>query len=255
MSWSYSKSRRFHKNPHIFLEKHQERSDSDKEAVNKGSLIGTAVHEGISSQVDEWAQGNQTSLRTAQRKAEEYIREKTRDKEDFSVSKIVPIAKKHLKTFKRGLWPRLNNHDLVLNEDLCGFKVDSYNAVTKIDLCTKDGEGNFIITDWKTGTEHLATDRYFQLLVYGLCIFEEFETSMEKIVVQYGYTNTGEFDRERISKSDVERVRRRIKTECKSLETLDASEIPKEDTKGCIGCNLLKQKYEDPNLPYHRRSR
>lgn len=251
MNWSYSKSRRFHENPKSFLQKYQEKYDGDRESINKGSLIGTAVHVGISSQIDEWSKGNQTSLRSAQKKAEEHIREKAEGKEDLSVTPLVRVAKSHLKTFKRGLWPRLNDHELVLNEETCSFKLGPYNAVTKIDLCTKDRDGNFIITDWKTGTERLAWDRYFQLLVYASYIFEKFDTSLNKIQMQYAYTNTGAFDRENVSKSDIKKVRRRIKLECRCLEDLKAQEIQKEDGQDCMGCNLLMKKYEDPNLPYH----
>jgi hypothetical protein len=71
--------------------------------------------------------------------------------DDFARS-LIRTAHTHIETFFQVIWPQLESHHYIMHEETRSFSVGSGTVWVRPDLCTRTREGEFVVTDWKTGS-------------------------------------------------------------------------------------------------------
>jgi len=141
-----------------------------------GAYLGTIVHESLAGQVARWARGENIHLQTATEYAkdelERYVEANSEtiadriditdgesfDSDSFTRS-LVRTARNHIRQFFRVIWPHLEDHQYIAHETRQTFEVSEEPVTVQPDLCTRNPEGDFVVTDWKTS----AYDRFSNL--------------------------------------------------------------------------------------------
>jgi hypothetical protein len=259
--WSYSKSADFEACPlKIYFrgEGSGDASQSDEvilSPVNLNAIVGIAVHRGIASQMDEWAAGGTPTFQGAKHTAENWIEEIWRDRYERIIEanngkhlssgqrhKFIGIAKRHLRTFSKAIWPEYRHHEHVLHEELQTFAVRGNTIQVKVDLCTRDQDGNLVITDWKTSAPPLLEFDSLQLDVYGLWAREDIEPDVDNIKIKLGHTRTGDTSLQSLTPEHLEDVAELIDLECQEWNSKDGIEDYTADPESqkCRECQYLK---------------
>lgn len=198
IKWSYSTAQLYDSCPRKLFYKHQLRqTDSFQETGSTevshrgvGSLIGSAVHEGIASEVERWACGDSVSLASAKRTARTHLSSQAlEDTAEFD--SMVQTANNHLDRMFSDIWPRYSSSTYICHERLGVLSLPEGEAIVRPDFCARDAEGSFVITDWKTGRPEVIEDST-QLEVYALWAYRRFEPDPERISAEFAYCGTGE---------------------------------------------------------------
>lgn len=260
--WSYTKSQTFQQCPRKFYfnekiaagDTFQEQVPSS-DAVHLAAIVGIAVHRSIASQIERWMEGENTSFRDAQQEAENWIKGVWAEREDRVIEakngvelqevteqRLIGAAKNHLQTFFQAIWPRFRNHEYILHETLKTFEINGNQVWVKVDLCTRDPEGNLVITDWKTGESPVLEVDSRQLDVYTLWGKSKLESDIDKIRVQLVHTRTGEFSTATPDAEQLEQTREKIITECEDWSTTDDPDDfpPHPESNKCQRCRFLQ---------------
>lgn len=256
IDWSYTKSDLFSSCPRAFYHRYVQSSSSDapkssepqgsRYSENPGSIIGTAVHDSISEQIERWKLNRHTSVEDACQQAESIIQESienfdTTDQQADLERSMAGIARKHLRNFFQNMWPQFSSHQYIVHEESISFSVAGHTVWVRPDLCTRDSDGRFIITDWKTSDPELIKDPSEQLLVYAMWANREFEPDLDRILLQYAYTNTGEFQRSLPNQTDIEKIEDQIISDCtewnSSKTKSDFSAEPSQQK--CSNCSYV----------------
>lgn len=260
--WSYSKSTAYGVCPlkvyfrGVGSDESSEAAGESSRPINLNAIIGIAVHRGIASQVSEWAAGGSATYVGAKEVAEEWIEDiwEVRDErvieaingEHLSAGqrhKFIGITKRHLRTFFKAIWPDFRDHEYVLHEELQRFEVRGNPVYVKVDLCTRDQNGNLVITDWKTSKPPLLEFESLQLNVYGLWARERMESDISKIRIQLGHTRTGGTPSHSVTSEDLDDVAEQIERECQEWNEKDGIDDYSADPEPekCHECQFLKR--------------
>lgn len=260
--WSYSKSRDFDACPlKIYFQDKQstdasQAEDTSSQPINLHAIVGVAVHHGIASQIDEWADGGNPTYWGAKQEAENWIDDVWEDRyeriieanngehlPDGQRQKFVGITKRHLRTFFKAIWPEFRGHEHVLHEEFRQFEVRGHPVYGKVDLCTRDQDGNLVITDWKTSEPALLEFESLQLNVYGLWARECMESDVSKIKIQFGHIKTGGTPSHSLNPEELDTVAERIDRECQQWNDRDGIDDFSADPEPekCRGCQFLKR--------------
>ncbi len=259
--WSYSKSKVFHRCPRKFYYRYikdESPLDSNYFSINMknlSSIIGISVHREIASQIQRWVDGDRVSFRRAKKSAKKWIDELWANKRkniieannDFEIddqvkNKINRLTKENLKTFFKAIWPQFRNHEYINHEEFCTFKLKEKKVGIKIDFCTRDQEGNLLITDWKTSKPPALRKDSSQLHAYTLWGEKFLEENLDKIKIQIGYTRTGELSISNPTSDNLSKIKEKIVSECNEwVKTNDKNDYPPAPDKNkCKGCRFLK---------------
>lgn len=270
VDWSYSNAKIYDTCPRQFFFYQQAQStDSERDVDSEpelrinhvgsaGAIVGSAVHQSISREIDRWRKGDSPSMLNAQSVAGELIREFC-DTHTFSAEdqgtvagdnsessrlqdSLARTANAHLQTFFQVVWPRFSSHRYIVHETLDSFTVRGHTVWVRPDLCTRNVSGELVVTDWKTS----AVDRFnrsLQLLAYALWAHRKYEPDPARIHAQQIHTGTGEFDPETINRQQLEDVVERIVTDCEEWNARsDQSEFPPDpEPNKCQKCRYLEQ--------------
>lgn len=250
IDWSYSNARLYESCPRaLYYRQRNHTSSDDVEAATTsnwtpiGSAIGVAIHYGIATQIDEWAQNQPLSLQSAQSAAvvrleSIYTSEGNRVIEEEVLASATSTVRAHLQRFFRVIWPRFENHRYITHEQTSSFEIEGQTVWVKADLCTRGPEGNFVVTDWKSRSPDIFENRTLQLTLYALWATETFEPDRERIRVQQVFTSNGEFVRRTVSDPQLAGLRSRIVTESQAWNTEFAkSEFPARPSREkCSEC-------------------
>jgi len=224
--------------------------------VNLNAIVGIAVHRGIASQIDEWVEGRDPTFQDAKQVAEDWIKEIWENENKRIVEaingqslsnrqlhKFIGISKRHLRTFFKAIWPEFRSHEYILHEDQRMFEISGNPVHVKVDLCTRNRDGDLIITDWKTGKPPVLTVDSLQLNTYGLWARECMESDVGKIRCRIAHTKTGDTVTYSIGQKELDKVESQIEQECSKWNEKDDinSFSPKPDAKKCLECEFLTQ--------------
>jgi len=263
VNWSASASRLFHACPRRFYYRYQRDNtfgNNSEYTPPIGAYLGTVVHECLAAQVTRWAQGENVHLQTATDHAtvqlEEYVEthaetiatqffenDEDRFDSDAFARSLIRTAHKHIRRFFRVIWPRFDGHRYITHETRQSFEIDGEPVTVQPDLCTRNTDGELVVTDWKTSAYDRFGDPTIQMQAYALYAHEAYEPELARIRVQLAHTRTGKFDRMVPTTEDIEHVRERIKadrTTWTSEGDIEAYETNPEAQK-CEQCYYLKQ--------------
>jgi hypothetical protein len=162
------------------------------------------------------------------------------DPNEFAQS-LTRTAKNHLETFFQVVWPQFDSHLYITHEQNFPFDVDEHTVWVRPDLCTRSQEGDFVVTDWKTGPIDRFSEPTLQALTYGLWAHQEYEPDVDRILVQLVHTSRGEFDRTRPDEVDINRIKDQIRTDRKDWITFQSMEEfqPEPESRKCRSCEFL----------------
>ena len=108
------------------------------------------------------------------------------------------------------IWPQLEDHQYIAHETRQTFEVSEEPVTVQPDLCTRNPEGDFVVTDWKTGAYDRFSNPTIQMQAYALYAHEAYEPELSRIRVQLAHTGSGEFDRMVPTTEDMRQIRERI---------------------------------------------
>lgn len=233
VNWSASASRLFETCPRQFYYRHQ-RTESTYNSTEYTppvrTYLGKVVHECLADQITRWARGENVHLQTATEHAtaelEKYVTTNTEtiatrfydddedsfDRDSFTRS-LTRTAHQHIRKFFRVIWPRFEGHHYITHETRKSFEVCNEPVTVQPDLCTRNPDGEFVVTDWKTSAFERFSDPTIQMQAYALYAHEEYEPELTRIRIQLAHTGTGEFDQMVPTNEDLRHVRERIKAD------------------------------------------
>lgn len=259
IEWSYSNAMRYESCPrslfyHYWHHQQDGQRKTEKSYADEyvwysslGSLIGTAVHEGISTQINRWSHGESTSRDEAHKQAVGCIEAASRPKSITSNrqnkwrSSLIETATDHLDRFLSVIWPQLRTGRYILHEQLDSIRIDDITVWVRPDLCHRDPDGNFVVTDWKTRQPEVFEDPTLQLRTYTLWAQQVFEPNIDRIKIQLAFSSTGEIQVQSVSKADLDAVRNRIRSDTESWQNpSQQSAFPADPTaEKCGSCSYL----------------
>ncbi|MFC7043702.1 PD-(D/E)XK nuclease family protein [Halonotius sp. GCM10025705] len=257
IDWSYSNAMRYESCPRSLFYHywHHQRRDSEETGElyteenvwysTPGALIGTAVHAGISSQVKRWSCGQPTSRTEAHETASNRIESGVFSElngETVSESRyqsLIETATDHLDRFLSVMMPQIRSGRYILHEESSRFTVADTAVWVRPDLCHRDREGTFVVTDWKTRQPDVFEDHSLQLQTYALWAKTEFEPDIENLRLQLGFTGTGEFRSMAVTDDSLENTRNRIRTDIEawSHPTKQSKFPTKPESEKCQSCS------------------
>lgn len=231
IDWSYTNAMYYESCPRSLFyhywhhrQNYERNAQKNKEHYNMrysslGSIIGTAVHRGISTQMTRWGRGDSTSRCKVHKRAINSIEQASRptsittDEQTDWRSSPIETTIDHLDRFLSVIWPQIRTRRYILHERLDSTKVDETTVWVKPDLCQRDSDGDLILTDWKTRQPELFEGLTLQLRTYALWAQQEFEPDVDRIKLQLGFTSTGDMKEYPVSKIDLETTRDRIRSD------------------------------------------
>jgi len=267
VDWSYSTARLYHSCPRRFYYRHRKSGqdeiigDESRSSIviqSPGARIGSIVHNCIAKKIDYWRKDSERSLQSSQeavaKRLQQYVDENVNeiresytangakfDPEEFAQS-LIRTAQNHLETFFQVVWPQFDSHRYITHEETSSFDVNGYTIWVRPDFCTRNREGDFVVTDWKTGKIDRFSEPTLQVLTYGLWANQEYEPDLDHILIQLVHTSRGEFDRTRLDEDDLRRIKDQIHADTAEWTTLQSIEDfqPEPETSKCRSCEFLK---------------
>jgi hypothetical protein len=221
--------------------------------ASPGSIIGVAVHQSIGEQIELWKCGDHMNMTDAQEAAIALIRAHTERPEFTNQAmnttpvetrdSLISTAKSHIRVFFREIWTRYSSHRYITHESLHSFTVDGHRVWVRPDLCTRDRDGRFIVTDWKTNSLDTFAEATLQLRVYALWAYRQFEPDLSQLRTQLVSTSDGEIQMERFDSSDLRSVERRIVSDCEdwNSKSVISQFTPSPAIERCRYCPHLSE--------------
>jgi len=257
LSWSYSKSALFRDCPKAFSFEEQGvyPVTGHSPSVSLASIVGVSVHHSIKQEIDHWSRGERLELARAEAAAEAFIREVWADapsriceaRNGASLASVSPerfirLSRSRVRDFVRLIWPRFRNHTYLLHEEDRMFTIGDVVVWTRVDLCTRDADGQIVITDWKTGRIGPEEVEGMQLGVYVDWARNEFHVPTGQVRGQIVSLRTLEFLPRFVSDAELTRLRGRITRQVqdwgKRFETHNFPAAP-SPTK-CVSCRFFQ---------------
>lgn len=266
VDWSYSTAKLYRSCPRRFYYNYGKRGgseDSDDWTDSKptfqpvGARIGSVVHDCIAEKIQSQLNDSEHTLQDSQRSASDSLQryvqvnekklQETHRSDDVQFTRdeftesLIKTANHHLKTFFQVIWPQFASHRYILHEETANFGVGRHSIYVRPDYCTRSQEGDFIVTDWKTGGIDRFNQPSLQQLVYALWAHEQYEPDLSRIVVQLFHTKRGEPDRMRPDEDEIERIRSVIRADRKDWNTFQSIEDfqPTPEAGMCEACEYL----------------
>lgn len=230
VNWSASAARLFEECPRRFVYRYQKSestSNHSEYTPPPGAYLGTVVHESLAAQVARWTQGENIHLQTAtdyaRDKLEGYVEANAETiatriddnnegefNSDSFAHSLIRTAREHIRQFFRTIRPHFEGHRYIAHETRQTFDVAGEPVTVQPDLCTRSAEGDFAVTDWKTGAYDRFSNPTIQMQAYALYAHEAYEPELSRIRIQLAHTGSGEFDRMVPTTEDIRQVREQI---------------------------------------------
>lgn len=256
IEWSYSNAMRYESCPRSLFYHywHNQRDDTDDASESytaehvwystPGALIGTAVHAGISTQIQRWSQGKPTSRDESHEKAREVIETSEfpltdeRNDPETNQQSLIDTATDHLDHFLSVMWPQIRSGRYILHEEVRHFQIEDTSVWVQPDLCHRNSDGQFVVTDWKTRQPKFFEEHNLQLQAYALWARTEFEPDIENLRLQLGFTGTGEIRSLLVTENSLEATLDKIRSDIQRWSRPNnQSEFPtKPDPEKCQSC-------------------
>jgi CRISPR/Cas system-associated exonuclease Cas4 (RecB family) len=152
---------------------------------------------------------------------------------------LIETATNHVDRFLSVMWPQIRSGRYILHEVSCRFTIANTAVWVRPDLCHRNNDGTFVITDWKTRQPDVFENHNLQLQTYALWAQTEFEPDIENLRLQLGFTGTGEFRSLGVTEDALEDTRGRIRSDIDTWShPTDQSEFPtKPDSEKCRSCS------------------
>lgn len=275
--WSYSKSALFANCHRAFYYKYnlddpsssttaddsQEWDDDDGRSTfySFGSLIGSAVHNAISTEIDNWRIGTPPRRQRAKTTAKQYLDthfdsvashlQDSRTTQDHGTTlwSLTSTSNRHVDTFIDSLWPNFRDHDYIDHESRHLLDIDQYRVILKPDLLTRSSQGEFVITDWKTHTSPILSPSSPQLHVYSLWTRETYEPNPSRLRAQTAHTSDGVIKPVATREEHLSDIESRIIAECNywvnKTAKSDYPALPEQEK--CARCAFLSSCPEGRN--------
>ena len=267
--WSYTRSSLLRKCPRAFYyDQTREADDAVRKAFSLHALVGLSVHTAIASEISSWASGDQVYPEKAEACATRNLEEVWTHRDgmivevvngmelpDGTYERMLRATRTLLRTFFRMIWPNFSNQSYVTHERLDSFDLDGVIVLVQVDLATRNGAGDFIISDWKTG---LTLDPYLEELqmgTYALWAHVGLGENINRILTQVVNLRSGQILRRRPDRGLLGRIRSQIETDVrKTSPPLTVTGFPPEPAfEKCCGCRFLRI-CEDGQLVVGERS-
>jgi len=268
VDWSYSTARLYHSCPRRFYYRHGQ-SGEDEDAGHDsrsstavqppGARLGSVVHDCIAEKIDYWRENSERTLQateaTVAERLQQYVdenedeiretyaaNEEEFDPDEFARS-LIRTAQNHLETFFQVVWPQFDSHQYITHEQTFSFDVDENTVWVRPDFCTRSQEGDFVVTDWKTGPVDRFNEPTLQALTYGLWAHQEYEPDFDRILVQLVHTRRGEFDRTQPDEADINRIKDQIRADSEDWTSFQSIEDfqPEPEASKCQSCEFLSR--------------
>jgi hypothetical protein len=265
VDWSYSTARLYQSCPRRFYHRYARSSNQSSGEENQsetnrsppGAAIGSVVHDCIEAQIERWRRGERLSFQAAQTQATDRLRAYVEANEDLLANEytdddaefnpgdqkrsLIRTAHTHIERFFQVIWPQFSSHTYILHEATRSFTVDKYTVWVRPDLCTRNKDGDFVVTDWKTTSSDPFSEPSVQLLTYALWSHLEYEPELDRILVQLVHTSTGEFVRTRPDEDGLIELKTRIRSDCHDWGTRckEKDFRPNPATDKCRSCEAL----------------
>jgi hypothetical protein len=256
MEWSVSQSYLFNSCPKAWS-LHKKTTDESRllaRSIPLRSLVGTAVHKAIAEQISSWREGIEVSPQRAEEIGLDYISEMWSNKEkritefvngtiveDDTYSRMVDATHERIMTFFRMFWPHLSKHTYVIHETLDNFEIPDIRIWVQVDLATRDTNGEFLVSDWKTSQAHNIEADSYQMGVYGLWAHKRFERSPTRIHTQVVNLRTGQVDRRTETAGSLRETQDRLVKEVALVSAARFTNgfVAKPCLEVCVSCNFL----------------
>mgnify|MGYP000138558484 CR=1 FL=1 len=229
VNWSPSAARLFEECPRRFFYRYQQSAstgDDSEYTPPPGAYLGTVVHESLAAQIVRWRQGENIHLQTAvdyasdklegyaEANAETIAARIDDDEGEFNsesfIRSLIRTAREHIRRFFRVIWPHFDGHRYIIHETRQNLDIAEEPVAVQPDLCTRSTEGDFVVTDWKTGEYDRFSNPTLQMQAYALYAHEAYEPELNRIRVQLAHTGSGEFERMVPTRDGIRQVRERI---------------------------------------------
>lgn len=265
IDWSFSNARLFKQCPRAFYYKNHRRESSAESSGefadsveleyhgSPGALVGDAVHQCISSELDQWCHGESVQMHRLLETADDALAEviersvslgaeteasnRWSDRESLRHS-----IRSHLQRFIQVIWPRYQAHSYLLHEQNRSFEVATNTVWVRPDLVTRNPAGELVITDWKT-TPSIESKYDLQLQVYALWANHELEPDIDRIKAQIVKTSDGDVYSVPVETTALENARERIcsdSTKWNEIQDCDGFK-PLPEKEKCASCPYLPQ--------------
>lgn len=272
MEWSVSQSNQYNACPKSWFVQHRstEGIKPSIRSVPLKSVIGIAVHRAISGQIDNWRDGKDVSAFGAEEIGLEYLSRTFAQKnktitefangvavENETLSRMEDAVHLRIATFFKMFWPHLSKHQYVTHEKLDSFMLDDVRMWVQVDLATRDLNGEFLVSDWKTSqSRHVEADSH-QMEVYALWANRKFEPDPARIRTQVINLRSGHVDRRSVSTEELEMIKTKLIEEAASIsEALRDGNFPASPSlEKCVSCNILSTCTEGSSIVQGSRSR
>src|SRR2546426_5419949 len=219
----------------VFIELTTESKDRDSgHEVPLRTVVGSAVHQAIATQMQRWRTGEPVSSDEAEDFANNFVSTLWRAKEtritealngmelvDSVYHEMQAAAHHQLRNFFKMIWPQYSAHSYVAHEYRDSFIVNRAKVWVQVDLATRDGEGTLVISDWKTGWLRHAESEAFQMAVYALWANQRYSLPLDCIRTQVVNLRTGQVVNGTPSDVLLSDTRARIEAEASELKRLD----------------------------------
>jgi RecB family exonuclease len=139
------------------------------------------------------------------------------------------------------IWPNYQSHTHISHEIDDGFELGNAYVSVRIDLLSRDRDGTYVISDWKTGEPRDSDEHQFQMNTYALYAHSKRGISEDSLQTKLVYLRTGDTIVSRPPKSELQSVAARITSEVSQLAPpIKISEFPaKPSHRLCISCSFL----------------
>lgn len=256
MTWSVSDSYLLASCPRAMYHKRERHRAGTKfeASIPLHSIVGLSVHKAIASQLSRWQSGDEVSARDAEEEASAILYSiwTSRQHSIVEILNGVPIgeglvedldriSRLRTKTFFRMIWPNYQSHTHVSHEIDDGFELGNAYVSVRIDLLSKDRDGTYVISDWKTGEPRDSDEHQFQMNTYALYAHSKLGISEDSLQTKLVFLRTGDTVVSRPPKSELQSVVARIRSEVSLLTPpIDISQFPAKPThRLCISCSFL----------------
>ena len=270
IEWSYSKSKLFETCPRAFYYHYKpwkerdlstpkniylDESAEDSVFHSYGALIGSAIHHAIAGEIGQWRFGENPQRQRAKATAADFIEanydattihlqgSESMSSERSTVSELIATTDNHLDQFVESLWPNFRGHRYIEHEALVSMTVDQYRVWLKPDLCTRSPQGEFVITDWKTGESPILSSTSPQLRVYCLWAKATLEPNITRVRAQTAHTRNGVISPIPVRSEHLQDIRSRIVSECQRWkDSTDYDDHPAHPAlRTCEKCRFLER--------------
>jgi hypothetical protein len=254
--WSYSTSRQLHLCPRQYQYGRDQAPAAGKPgSVSVHALVGLAVHEAVSAEIDEWSKNGPVDKNRAQKASETFIRSIWSQRRQRitelvngvpetalpDLTYLLKAARGRLGRFFEMIWPTFSDYRHESHEQLAVLEVAGADVAIKIDFACWTKAGDLLIVDWKTGGAQNVEGGRTQLAVYALWAHRALGLDLVKIRPMVVSIATGERVEFAPTPMDVDAVEALVREDCSAVSEMNrAGMFPaRPQFEQCLGCRFL----------------